>query len=378
MSGERLQAQVRLALDRFRVDVDFETAERVTGVFGPSGCGKTSLLEAIVGLRPGARGVIRLGDALWQSTAEKRFVRPESRDIGYVPQDVLLFPHKNVRENLLSGAARAVRNGRDVQFAFDTVVELLELGSLLERGVATLSGGEGKRVALGRALCSGPRLLVLDEPLGALDLPLRRRVLPFLRRVRSEFEIPMLLVSHDPTEVQALCDDLLVMREGRVVSRGTPHEVLTNPALFAAAGDRAFENVLPCELVRSEGDSSLLRCIGGEATLWVSRLDGQAGDQKLVGIGATDIMIATARPTGLSAQNVLPARLVAVHALDRRRLVTAHLGGSIPPLAVEVSDRACETLGLSAGLEIFVILKSAGCTVYDARADAQADAQSSC
>lgn len=147
-----------------------------------------------------------------------------------MPQDGLLFPHRNVRGNLLAGAARARRNGWNLEETLANVCSLLEIGHLLDREVATLSGGEHQRVALGRAICSGPRLLLLDEPLASLDQPLRRRVLPFLIRVRDELDLPMLLVTHNVAEVQALCDEVVVLRQGRVVAHGAVDEVLRGGA----------------------------------------------------------------------------------------------------------------------------------------------------
>ena len=181
-----LTVRVQLALDRFDLDIDVTTHQQVTGIFGVSGSGKTSLLETICGLRRNAQGTIRFGEEVWLDTTTRTFVKPEQRHIGYVPQDGLLFPHKNVRQNLLSGSKRAVQNGHPLQETLQLVTDILELSPLLDRSVTTLSGGERQRVALGRAICSGPRLLLLDEPFASLDLALRRKLLPFLRRIRSE------------------------------------------------------------------------------------------------------------------------------------------------------------------------------------------------
>jgi molybdate transport system ATP-binding protein len=233
MSAEpKLRADIALDLDRFTLEVELETHVRVTGLFGPSGCGKTSFLESIAGLRHGVRGRVSFGEVMWQDSERRVRVRPHQRGIGYVPQDGLLFPHKSVRRNLEAGLERARRNGGVDRAVWDSVVDLLELGTLLERDVGTLSGGERQRVSLGRALCSAPTLMLLDEPLAALDRPLRQKILPFLRRVREQFDVPMVLVSHDPIEVQALCDDLVVLGEGSVIARGAPRDVLTDPSVF--------------------------------------------------------------------------------------------------------------------------------------------------
>ncbi len=365
-----LAIAIRLPLDRFTLDVDFTTSHRVTGLFGPSGSGKTSVLESIAGLRRATTGRIALGDETWLADAPRRFVRPEHRHIGYVPQDGLLFPHLDVRANLLAGARRARRDGHPLDTTFASVVELLELGPLLARAVTTLSGGERQRVALGRALCSGPRLLLLDEPLAALDIPLRRRVLPFLRRVRDEFRIPMLLVSHDPVEVQALCDDLIVLRQGTIVARGEPSEVLTDPDVFPLAERGGYENVVPCTLVRTDSETSVVRVGTGDDSLSVitPRAAGPEGSNKLLGIPAREVILATTEPEGLSAQNILPSRVVSIRTVGSLRLVRAHLADGVPPLAVEVTEHARDTLHLEPGCVVYLILKTAGCVLYDPEA----------
>lgn len=373
MSAARtLVVRTRLVLDRFALDVEFETRHLVTGVFGASGSGKSSLLESIAGLRRRATGLVRLGDETWLDSSAGLRLPPEARHVGYVPQDGLLFPHLDVRGNLLAGAPRARREGHPVDSTLRSVCDVLELGALLERNVATLSGGERQRVALGRALCSGPRLLLLDEPLASLDLALRRRVLPFLRRVRSEFSVPMLLVSHDPTEVQALCDELVVLRDGSVIARGAPRDVLCDPAVFPLAREEGFENVLPCTPEDHDGDTSRVTLGGdgigkarGGVSLVTPRVKGHPGDAMLVSIPSREIMVATREPRGISAQNVLAARIVGVEAAGDARLVVASVGSDVPSLIAELTARACEQLALHPGQEIYLVIKASGCFVYE-------------
>lgn len=189
-----------------------ELHERVTGnvlaLVGPSGAGKTTVLDTIAGLRRASAGEIRIGNRLLYSSTEGVFVPPRRRRVGYVPQDVALFPHLNVRRNVLYGAAR----GRTLSVA--RVVDILEIASLLDRSTAGLSGGERQRVAVARALLSGPDLLLLDEPLAAVDVELRRRIVPYLRRVRDELGVPMVYVSHAEEEVQALADCVIRLENG--------------------------------------------------------------------------------------------------------------------------------------------------------------------
>ena len=214
---------VRLPLAHFVLTVDAVVQGRVTGIFGPSGAGKTSLLDLIAGLRRPVSARITLGDRVLADTDRGIFVRPEHRQIGYVPQDGALFPHLDVRRNLLYGRRRGEE---DPRFSLESVSEVLEIAPLLDRSrPADLSGGERQRVALARALLSHPRLLLLDEPISALDSGLKERILPYLFRVRDEFAVPMLLVTHAPSEVMALCDQAIFLEEGRVAGCGAPEDL---------------------------------------------------------------------------------------------------------------------------------------------------------
>ena len=195
----------------FAIEIRERIEARVVALFGPSGAGKTTVLESIAGLRRPRRGVIRIGERTLFDSAAGVDVPCHRRRVGYVPQDLALFPHMNVRGNLLYGAAAGAEDG------FEQVAALLELGPLLDRNVAGLSGGERQRVALARALAASPALLLLDEPLAALDAALRSRILPYLERIRDELATPMLYVSHAEAEVRALADRVLVLEAGRVV-----------------------------------------------------------------------------------------------------------------------------------------------------------------
>lgn len=216
---------VRLPLAHFELRVDAVLEGRVTAIFGASGAGKTSLLEVIAGLRRQQEGTVRIDDRVLADANAGIFLPPERREIGYVPQDGALFPHLPVRKNLLYGVR--ARGGETRELTVEHVTEVLEIGALLDRAVATLSGGEKQRVALGRALLTAPRLLLLDEPLAGLDAPLRERLMPYLARIRDEFKRPMIYISHSPDEVVGLCDDVVVLERGQIVKRGTPSELFT-------------------------------------------------------------------------------------------------------------------------------------------------------
>jgi molybdate transport system ATP-binding protein len=230
--------RIRLPLSDFALELSAELTAAATGVFGPSGAGKTSLLDLIAGLRRAPSAYLALDGRVLANTAKGIELPPRQRRIGYIPQDGALFPHLPVRGNLLYGHRRAAAAEGAPGFSFEHVAKVLELEPLLDRRIAGLSGGERQRVALGRALLSAPRLLLLDEPLSGLDAPLRERILPYLRRVRDEFAVPMVYVSHQAEEIVALCDEVLVLERGKVIARGAPE------ALFRVSSRPRYELAL--------------------------------------------------------------------------------------------------------------------------------------
>ena len=217
-----IDVEVRLPLDRFVLECRFRTAGKAIALVGPSGCGKTSLLESIAGLRSRASGRIMVEDQVLLDTANRLRLRPEHRRIGYVPQDSLLFPHLSVRSNIRFGLPRS----EPAERGLDDVVSILEIDHLLARYPATLSSGERQRVALARALAVAPRLLLLDEPLAALDIELKERILPYLIAVWDRTRIPTIYVTHDIEEACAFADQALVMRQGHIEICGPPRQVL--------------------------------------------------------------------------------------------------------------------------------------------------------
>lgn len=213
---------VRLPLAHFTLQLDVEITRDVTALFGPSGAGKTSALDLIAGLRRAPSAYVELDGRVLTDTAARKEVPARDRHIGYVPQDGALFPHLSVRGNLRYG----IKAGNKGDTSLERVTKVLEIGHLLDRRIGGLSGGEKQRVALARALLSSPRLLLLDEPLAALDEELKGRVLSYLQRVRDELRVPMLYVSHTTDELRALCDEVLVLDRGLLRGRGEPRELL--------------------------------------------------------------------------------------------------------------------------------------------------------
>jgi molybdate transport system ATP-binding protein len=214
----RIVLEFSLTQGEFELDLHARADAQTLALFGPSGSGKTSVLEAIAGLRHPGAGEISVGDRVLFSSARRIDVPPRHRGVGYVPQDVLLFPHLNVRHNITYGMRE--HGGDRGPATLERVLEILEIGPLVDRRIGGLSGGERQRVALARALMASPSLLLLDEPLAALDAALRRRVLPYLLRVRDELRIPMIYVTHAAEEARALADHVIMLDRGRVAASG--------------------------------------------------------------------------------------------------------------------------------------------------------------
>jgi molybdate transport system ATP-binding protein len=238
MSILRLE-NIRLSLGRFTLEVNVEIGRQVTGIFGPSGAGKTTLLEIVAGLRRPQGGKVQLRGMVLADSVQKKSLPPEQRCIGYVPQDLALFPHMSVRENLCFGA----KNSLEAEESLKRITSEFELDPLLGRFPENLSGGEKQRVAIGRALMTHPKLLMLDEPLSSLDQELKERGLEMFRRVRNHFETPILYVTHDASEIVSFCDEVIVLNEGRVCETGLPQQIFTRaekPAYtYSARADRS-------------------------------------------------------------------------------------------------------------------------------------------
>jgi len=223
MTSRLTLRQVEVELGMFRLAVDVDLQPGCVGIFGPSGAGKTTLLELIAGLRRTRTGRIELDAEMLADVEKRKWIPPHRRRIGYVPQDLALFPHLDVRGNILYGARSATAGGGEP--SVDSLIEVLDLAPLLDRRIAGLSGGERQRVALARALTPKPRLLLLDEPLTGLDQDRKDNVLDYLRLLRQRWAVPMIYISHQADEMADLCDEILVLRDGAITARGRPAEI---------------------------------------------------------------------------------------------------------------------------------------------------------
>jgi molybdate transport system ATP-binding protein len=306
-----LLKSISLPLEPFTLEADVELRGRITAIFGPSGSGKTSLLDLVAGLRRARSAFIQLNDRVLTDVSQGVFVPASQRGVGYVPQDLALFPHLSVRQNLLYGHKSAGNSTPLV--GFERIVELLEIQPLVQRGVSQLSGGEKQRVALARALLASPRLLLLDEPLASLDLQLKRKILPYLTRIRDEFHVPMIYVTHDRFETLSLADEMVVLVNGKVAQTGTVQEVYGRPANLAVAGIVAVETVQPARILKSEND--LVTVAVGPTLLSAMEENFPATTGEVyVCIRAEDVILVKGSDRPSSARNHLPA---VVRALSR-------------------------------------------------------------
>jgi len=350
-----LDVALRTRRGAFVLDVSFTgPSAGLTALFGPSGCGKSSIVEAIAGLLPPDEGHIRLGAATLFDSARGIDLPLHRRGIGYVFQDARLFPHMSVRANLLYGFRRA---GGERRIGFDHVVELLGVGALLQRRPANLSGGERQRVALGRALLAQPRLLLMDEPLAALDAGRKAEIMPYIELLRDDAGIPIVYVSHALDEVVRLADTVVVLAEGRVAAAGDITAVLARLDLFPP--DSAYEaGALVAARVAGHEAFALTRLAFDGGELLVPRLDRPIGAGLRLRIRARDVMLALAPHSDISALNVLPAVVEDVRIAGDGCHADVRIAVGRARLVSRITQRSVERLGLVGGAQVFAVIKS--------------------
>jgi molybdate transport system ATP-binding protein len=361
-----LSVAVEHRLEDFRLDAAFDSGGGVTALFGRSGAGKTSLVNAIAGLVRPDRGRILLDGEVLTDTAAGLFVPARRRRVGYVFQEGRLFPHLTVRQNLLYGRWFASQAGRAGEVAH--VVELLGIGNVLDRRPANLSGGEKQRVAIGRALLARPRLLVMDEPLASLDEERKSEILPYIERLRDEFAIPIVYVSHAIAEVTRLATTMVVMAEGRVAAVGPTAEIMSRIDLFPLTGRAEAGAILNTRVAEHDLRFGLTTLRTAAGDLRVPYIDLRLGTQLRVRIRARDVMIALEPPRGLSALNILPGTVAEIGRTEGP-IVEIRLDCAGEPLIARLTRRSIETLGLAPGRQVYAVIKS---IVFDHQAFAGA------
>lgn len=351
-----IEARFRGTQGGLTLDIDFTCPVRgVTGLFGPSGAGKTTILRCMAGLIRFGHGYLRIGDDVWQD--KNLFVLPHRRAVGFVFQEPRLLPHLPVLGNLRYGLSRA---RPPHQIAFDDVVDLLGIAPLLERSTANLSGGERQRIAIGRALLSQPRILLMDEPLSALDRDAKLEILPYLERLAGSLPLPIIYVTHDMTEIERLADHLLVLnRNGGIVSSGPLVALLTDlDQPLAHHPDAA--TVLDIQVRRHDPNYDVTECALGNLTVFVPGTLGAPGETRRLRIKAGDVSLFVGQPQKTSVLNVLPATIRQASPVGTSQmlvLLTLDTGGPERLLLSSITRKSWDGLGFAPGMQVLVQFK---------------------
>ncbi|WP_296423519.1 molybdenum ABC transporter ATP-binding protein [Yoonia sp.] len=342
-----LQIAIQQRLGDFALDVAFTAPAGVTAIFGRSGSGKTSVVNAVAGLSDPDAGRIVVADQVLFDRAQRINLPPQRRRVGYVFQDARLFPHMTVARNLSYGGSHDAAR----------VIEVLGLGDLLGRRPAGLSGGERQRVALGRALMSNPQILLMDEPLAALDAPRKAEILPYLARLRDAVQIPILYVSHDVSEVARLATTLVIVDAGRVVANGPVGDVLSRPEAVPLLGVRDAGAVIMTKVAGRLLDDGLTELAFSGGRILLPGSFGKLGDRVRLRIPAQDVILSRTAPTGISALNILPVTITALEQ-GRGPGVAVGLRAGNDKLLARVTRRSATRMGLAVGQQVYAIIKA--------------------
>jgi molybdate transport system ATP-binding protein len=361
-----LRARIRktfpAAEREFSLEVEFAAAPGFTILFGASGSGKTTLLDCVAGLATPNTGRIAVGERVLFDASTRVEVPVAKRGMGYVLQDLALFPHLTVEQNVEFGLAHLPRPARKHRAA--EMLKEFRLDHLSRQRPAQISGGERQRVALARALVTDPCVLLLDEPLAALDAATKAKILDDLRRWNQAHRIPILYVTHSREEVMALGERVLVIEQGRIIAQGTPHEVLTAPLQETVAQLAGFENIFDATVWLIHEDRGTITCRlpadkpGTYVLLETPLIRAVLGSRVRVGIRAGDILLATVKPEGLSARNVIAGRMVSVERRDM--MISARVNCGVE-MEVYLTLAARDALQLATGREVWLVIKTHSC-----------------
>jgi molybdate transport system ATP-binding protein len=358
--GVDINLRLRLASESgtFDLDVAFVLQNGINILFGSSGAGKTTLLECIAGLATPNTGRIALGDRVLFDSERSINVPARHRNVGYVFQDLALFPHLNIEANVAYGLQSISAPERKQRVW--TTLESLGILDLRHRRPGQLSGGERQRVALARALVTDPDILLLDEPLAALDLPVRMQIADDLRRSVQNLPIPVLYVTHSRDEVFMLGERMLVLERGKLIAEGSPHEVMSAPRSETVAQLAGFENIFDAVVTSIHEDRGTMTCLigAGRIELETPLIRAEVDSKLRVGISAGDILLATSAPAGLSARNVLPGRLLSLSKRDV--IVVAQVDCGVEFL-VHLTLGARDSLALAPGSPVWLVVKTHSC-----------------
>lgn len=325
----------------------------ITGLFGPSGAGKTTLLRIISGLEDGTHSRVTFGDEVWQSDSPPCFIPAHRRRVGYVRQDARLFRHLSVKGNL-----RYAMRRRKGPVRYDDVVDALDLIPLLDRKPDFLSGGEKQRVAIGRALLSQPRLLLLDEPLSALDIYRKRDILPYFRSLPERFQVPMIYVTHAIEEIAQLADSIILLHQGRITSTGSVEEVFGGPDLSDITGHFEAGVILTATVQRHDPDYQLtiLNVAGQE--IMMPHIAHPPGSLVRIRLRARDISLALSRPERISTRNILPTTIQGITEEPQSCYAEVLLDMNGARLRARITRSAVAGMGLRPGQSVYALVKS--------------------
>ena len=354
-ASQQISARLRVSRPGFTLDVDLTLPGRgVSALFGPSGCGKTTCLRAIAGLARAQPGLVVVNGEVWQDDAQRIWRPTHERALGYVFQEASLFEHLSVRGNIEYGLKRTPAARRTV--ALDQAVDLLGIAHLMDRKPHALSGGERQRVAMARALATGPRVLLMDEPLAALDAQRKAEVLPYLERLRQALDIPVLYVSHAIDEVARLAAHMVLMQDGRVLASGRTEDMLVRLDLPLAHGDAAASVVEGTVLRHDAHDHITTVQFAGGQLLLASATARPAGAPVRLRIQARDVSLTLAEQLDTSILNILPATVVQVSEDSPGQCMVALDAGPTRLLA-RVTQRSAQALALAPGQRVYAQVK---------------------
>ncbi len=351
-----IQLDIQLKRDNFDLQITETFGTGITGIFGPSGSGKTSLLNSICGLAKPEKGSISINGRKVFSTEEKINIPVERRKIGYVFQEGRLFPHLTVEKNLRYGMKENDHNG-----LFNRVVNLLKLGHILKSRPAKISGGERQRTAIGRALLSSPELLLLDEPFSALDTNLRQQILPFLLKIHQSVNIPILVVSHDITDLLKLTNRICMLKSGQVIGHNDYHELIKQPELQDVFSSHCLINAVTMSVVQVNEESGITTLSHRNRENWIkvvcekSRLTYKEGDEIKIFIPSDDIALSAKRLPNVTIQNQLEGVIQDVIKRDSVRICVVDVGF---PLLVEITAESLKRMDIGIGYPVWCLFKS--------------------
>lgn len=337
----------------FTLRINYSGNQNKLAVFGASGAGKSTLLRIIAGLENPGRGIIEIAGNTVFDSSRGICLKPEDRNIGYVPQDGQLFPHLDVRKNLLYGFNRQKHQNQSIEL--DNVVSILELEPLLERLPSKLSGGEKQRVALGRALLSNPQLLLMDEPLAAIDYKLKRKIIPYLLKALKYFQIPIIYVSHSHEEVTQIADEIIVLNKGEVVAAGSFLEIIDKPLVYSEFSREGIDNSFIANIVSHDSREGFCLVEVEDTMFRIPPQENSAQGQINLSVKANEIILSLHKPEKISTRNILKGKVSRLAEVGK--IILAHIDIGCQVL-VELTPSAVNDLELKVGSELWVLIKT--------------------